>query len=30
MKIVIIEDERLAAEKLESLLKQVDAEIEVV
>lgn len=30
MKVVIIEDERLAAEKLESLLKQVDAEIEVV
>jgi DNA-binding LytR/AlgR family response regulator len=30
MKIVIIEDERLAAEKMESLLKQIDAEIEVV
>lgn len=30
MKVVIIEDERLAAEKLTSLLKQVDAEIEVV
>jgi len=30
MKVVIIEDERLAAEKLESLLKQVNAEIEVV
>jgi two-component SAPR family response regulator len=30
MKIVVIEDERLAAEKLESLLKQVDAEINVV
>jgi len=30
MKVVIIEDERLAAEKLESLLKQVDVEINVI
>lgn len=30
MKVVIIEDERLAAEKLESLLKQTGAEIKVV
>ncbi|MFW5756946.1 MAG: LytR/AlgR family response regulator transcription factor, partial [Tangfeifania sp.] len=30
MKVVIIEDERLAAEKLESFLKQIDSEIEAV
>jgi DNA-binding LytR/AlgR family response regulator len=30
MKVVIIEDERLAAEKLESLLKKVDIEIKVI
>ncbi|MEE4286632.1 MAG: LytTR family DNA-binding domain-containing protein [Mariniphaga sp.] len=30
MKIVIIEDERLAAQKLESLIRQIDAQTEVV
>jgi DNA-binding LytR/AlgR family response regulator len=30
MKILIIEDERLAAEKLESLIRQIDAQAEVV
>lgn len=30
MKVVIVEDERLAAEKLQRLLKQVDSEIEIL